>query len=127
MKKTTGEILSVNEIFEKNPRIVKNFSITLRYNSRSGTHNMTKEFRDTTLVGAVEKMYQEMAGLHRARKSSIQIISTAVLKPEDCKRPSVTQFHDAKIRFPITHRRPRAESRRYQKNFAPYRPTTFVS
>mmetsp|Transcript_7883 Transcript_7883/g.12737 ORF Transcript_7883/g.12737 Transcript_7883/m.12737 type:complete len:177 (+) Transcript_7883:148-678(+) len=126
MKKTTGEILSVNEITEKNARIVKNYAITLRYHSRTGTHNMCKEYRDTTLVGAVHQMYQEMAGLHRARKASIQIISTAIIPASECKRPSVLQFHDSKIRFPISHVRPRAESKRYRKTFAPYRPTTFV-
>ena len=56
MKKTTGEILSVNEIFERKPHTVKNFYISLRYNSRSGTHNMYKEYRDTSLTGAVEQM-----------------------------------------------------------------------
>ncbi|GBG34958.1 60S ribosomal protein L18a [Hondaea fermentalgiana] len=126
MKKTTGEILSVNEIHEKNSNVVKNYSITLRYNSRSGTHNMTKEFRDVTLVGAVTQLYQEMAGLHRARAPSIQIISTAILPAKDCVRASVKQFHDGKIKFPITHRRPRVESRRWKKTFAPHRPTTFV-
>lgn len=126
MKKTTGEILSVNEIFEKNPNVVKNYAITLRYNSRSGTHNMTKEFRDVTLVGAVQQLYQEMAGLHRARAPSIQIISTAIVPAKDCVRASVKQFHDGNIRFPIAHRRPRAETRRYKKTFAPNRPTTFV-
>mmetsp|Transcript_20717 Transcript_20717/g.30655 ORF Transcript_20717/g.30655 Transcript_20717/m.30655 type:complete len:176 (+) Transcript_20717:96-623(+) len=125
MKKTTGEILSVNEIFEKNPAVVKNFAITLRYNSRSGTHNMTKEYRDTRLTGAVDQMYQEMAGLHRARKESIQIITTNVVEPKDCVRPSVVQFHDSKIRFPISHRRPRVE-KRFKKTFSPFRPNTFV-
>merc|ERR1712072_1488301 len=61
-KKTGGEILAVNEIFEKNPNTVKNFGIWLRYDSRSGTHNMYKEYRDITLVGAVSQMYSEMAG-----------------------------------------------------------------
>lgn len=56
MKKTTGEILSVNEIFEKKKHTVKNYYIYLRYNSRSGTHNMYKEYRDTSLCGAVEQM-----------------------------------------------------------------------
>lgn len=44
------------QIRERNDRTVKNFGITIRYNSRSGTHNMYKEFRDTTLCGAVEQM-----------------------------------------------------------------------
>ena len=36
MKKTTGDILRVNEITEKNANIVKVYGITLRYYSRTG-------------------------------------------------------------------------------------------
>ena len=36
MKKTTGDILAVNEVLEKNTNIVKTFGISLRYYSRSG-------------------------------------------------------------------------------------------
>merc|ERR1712167_424954 len=71
MKKTTGEILDVVELVEKNPRIVNNYGIWLRYNSRSGTHNMYREYRALRLVDAVQEMYSEMAGLHRARFRSI--------------------------------------------------------
>ena len=56
MKKTTGEILSVNELFEKRPQVVKNYAAFVRYDSRSGTHNIYKEFRDTTRVGAVNQL-----------------------------------------------------------------------
>ena len=44
------------QIREKNRRIVNNYGITLRYNSRSGTHNMYKEFRDVTLNDAVQML-----------------------------------------------------------------------
>jgi len=40
VKKSTGEILQCQEISEKTPGVVKNFGIWLRYDSRSGTHNM---------------------------------------------------------------------------------------
>ncbi len=40
--------------------------------SRSGTHNMYREVRDTSLNGAIDKMYNEMAGKHRARRSVVQ-------------------------------------------------------
>lgn len=56
MKKTTGEILAVNELFEKRPQVVKNYAAFVRYDSRSGTHNIYKEFRDTTRVGAVNQL-----------------------------------------------------------------------
>jgi large subunit ribosomal protein L18Ae len=126
MKKTTGEILSVNEIIEKNPNTVKNFAIWLRYNSRSGTHNMYKEFRDTTLCGAVEQMYADMSGRHRARKSSIQIIKTAVIKASESKRVPIQMMHDSKIKFPLTHVRPRAPHKRLASTFVASRPSTFV-
>lgn len=56
MKKTTGEILAVNEIHDRKPDLVKNYAIFVRYDSRSGTHNLYKEFRDTTRCGAVAQM-----------------------------------------------------------------------
>jgi large subunit ribosomal protein L18Ae len=126
MKRTTGEILSVNEIVEKNPNTVKNFAIWLRYNSRSGTHNMYKEFRDTTLCGVVEQMYADMSGRHRARKSSIQIIKTAVVKAADTKRTPIKMMHDSKIKFPLTHVRPRPAHKRLASTYAARRPTTFA-
>ena len=127
MKRTTGEVLSVNEIIEKNPNTVKNYAIWLRYNSRSGTHNMYKEFRDVSLCGAVDQMYADMAGRHRARLSSIQIIKTAAIKAEETKRDPVKQMHDSKIKFPITSNVPRVSHKRYRSTFVAHRHTTFMS
>jgi len=129
MKKTTGEILDVVEIVEKNNRIVKNYGIWLRYNSRSGTHNMYREFRDVSLTGAVSQLYDEMAGRHRARPRSIQIIRTAVVDAKDLKRPNGMQFAQAKVKFPLPHRV--ASGKRGQKalsgsTFTTVRPTTYL-
>ncbi len=63
LKRANGEILACSERFDTNPEVVKNFGIFLRYNSRSGTHNMYKEYRDTTRTGAVAKMFNDMAGV----------------------------------------------------------------
>lgn len=52
------------QIREKNRRIVNNYGITLRYNSRSGTHNMYKEFRDVTLNDAVQMLCTSPATAH---------------------------------------------------------------
>ena len=75
MKKATGEIVAVHAIHEKKPMKVKNFAIWLRYNSRSGTHNMYKEFRAMSRAEAVDLMYQDMAARHRARFGSIHVRS----------------------------------------------------
>ena len=53
------------QLYEKKPTTVKNFGIWVRYQSRTGYHNMYKEYRDVTLNGAVEQMYQVIA--HQAR------------------------------------------------------------
>jgi len=128
MKKTTGEILDCVEIVEKNCRIVKNYGIWLRYDSRSGTHNMYREYRDVKLTGAVTQLFDEMAGRHRTRPRSIQIIRTATLAASELKRVNGMQFATKKVKFPLAHRV--ASGKRDQKalsdrTFSTVRPTTF--
>merc|ERR1719320_617853 len=67
LKKATGEIVSCQRVHEKRPLKVKNFGIWLRYNSRSGTHNMYREYRDLTSGKAVTACYRDMGARHRAR------------------------------------------------------------
>ncbi len=54
------------QIFEKKPTTVKNFGVWVRYQSRTGYHNMYKEYRDTTLNGAIEQLYQVSLLSHSA-------------------------------------------------------------
>ncbi|KAL1921218.1 60S ribosomal protein eL20 [Calcarisporiella thermophila] len=124
VKKAAGEIVSVNEIFEKRPDTVKNFGVWLRYDSRSGTHNMYKEFRELSRVAAVQACYQDMAARHRARFSSIQIIRVAEVKTADVRRPYIKQLLVPKLRFPLPHR---VQLRDKSKSsvFVAKRPTTF--
>lgn len=72
-KKTTGEIVAFKEIAEKTPLKIKNFGIWLRYDSRSGTHNMYREYRDLTVGAAVTQCYRDMGARHRARAHAIQV------------------------------------------------------
>jgi large subunit ribosomal protein L18Ae len=125
MKKTTGEVLDVNEIVEKNNRYVKNYGIWIKYDSRSGTHNMYKEFRDVTLNGAIDTLYNDMAGRHRSRAQSIQIIRTATVAAKDCKKESTMQYHNSKIKFPLPHRVLRAPTKQVRSLYSATRPTTF--
>ncbi|RYG51626.1 hypothetical protein EON67_02990, partial [archaeon] len=133
----------VSEIREKNSNIVKNYGVTIKYNSRSGTHNMYKEFRDVSICGAIEQMYSELAGRHRARFHSIQIVDTRIVPagaralrrynpevdgefaPIGVKRPAVKQCIDSKIRFPLPHRVARASAKATRSTFLAKRPTTF--
>merc|ERR1712146_46848 len=65
VKKANGQIISVNQIYEKTPELVKNFGFWFRYDSRTGTHNAYKEFRALKLTDAVNQLYQDMAGRSR--------------------------------------------------------------
>lgn len=100
---------------------MKNFAIWLRYNSRSGTHNMYKEFRALSRAEAVELMYQDMAARHRARFGSIHILKVAeVQKVSDLRRPYVKQLTSKGLRFPLPHRRTSGAG-----IYAAKRPATF--
>ncbi|WP_411023048.1 eL20 family ribosomal protein, partial [Salmonella sp. s51228] len=101
IKKTQGVILQCVNIAPKKPLTVKNFGIWIRYDSRSGTHNMYREFRDLTRVGAITTCYREMAARHRARPHSIHIRKIEEIKASKCRRPHVKQFHNSKIKFPL--------------------------
>merc|ERR1719387_3496990 len=124
-KKSGGELLAVNELFDRGPTKVKNYGIWLRYESRTDTHNMYKEFRDVTINGAVSQLYQEMAGRYRAQPGSIQIINTAVLKPSQCRRDHVKEMHNNDMKFPVVRKVPMV-SKKFRTTYKASRPMTFV-
>jgi large subunit ribosomal protein L18Ae len=93
LKKTRGEIVFIGQVYDKSPLRIKNVGIWLRYDSRSGTHNMYREYRDLTIAAAVTQCYRDMAARHRARSHSIQIMKVEEIPAAKCKRPHVTQFH----------------------------------
>ncbi|KAF3939170.1 hypothetical protein ABW19_dt0208609 [Dactylella cylindrospora] len=123
VKKSAGEIVSLNVIHEKRPLKVKNFGIWVRYDSRSGTHNMYKEYRELSRTDAVHSLYQDMAARHRARFRSIHILKVAeVEKTADVRRPYIKQLLTKNLKFPLPHRAPAAVAK---KTFLAKRPNTF--
>eukprot|EP00164_Ancoracysta_twista_P000405 GFYU01000551.1.p1 GENE.GFYU01000551.1~~GFYU01000551.1.p1 ORF type:complete len:190 (-),score=62.45 GFYU01000551.1:171-704(-) len=125
LKKASGDILDVNEVFERYPEKVNNYGIWIRYDSRTGTHNIYKEYRDTHLCNAVTRMYAEMAGSHRARFSSIQIIKTGIIKSSDCTKPTTKQFHKVGIKFATPHRVQKLADKKFKTTFKAARPSTW--
>merc|ERR1712224_21051 len=105
-KKTGGEMLAINEIFENNPNAVKNYGIWLRYRSRTDQPNMYKEYRDLTINGAVSQMYAEMSGRHRAHAESITIMKTAIIPASKVRRDHVKQMLNSKLKFPVVRKPP---------------------
>lgn len=139
VKKAAGEIVSINEVYEAKPMKIKNFGVWIRYDSRSGTHNMYKEYRELCRTDAIKSccmpsflafeyvfiMYftldQDMAAQHRARFRSIHIIKIAEISTAQVRRPYIKQLIDPKLKFPLPHRCARA----FRPIFAGKRPTTF--
>jgi len=123
VKKANGEIVSLNLIHEKHPLKVKNFGIWLRYDSRSGTHNMYKEYREMSRCDAVVAMYQDMAARHRARFRTISILKVIeVEKADDLRRPYMRQLTTKDLKFPLPHRVPPKNGKQV---FSANRPNTF--
>lgn len=126
MKRASGEVVSCREVFERKPILARNYGIWLRYNSRTNTHNMYKEFRDVSVTGAVEQAYKDMAARHSARAGSIQIIRVAEVAAKDCRRKYVQRFHDAAIKFPLPNRRI-LKPKRFRATFQAHRPSTVTA
>ena len=120
IKRTTGEIVSIREVSEAKPMKIKNFGIWVRYNSRSGTHNMYKEYRELTRADAVQACYLDMAARHRARFPSIHIMKVSEIADADVKRPYLQQLMQSKLKFPLPHH----SIRSFRPLFASKRPTT---
>ncbi|GFP90343.1 60S ribosomal protein l18a-2 [Phtheirospermum japonicum] len=99
LKKSTLACLIAKQIFEKNPTTIKNYGVWLRYQSRTGYHNMYKEYRDTTLNGVPAKL---------------------------CKRESTKQFHNSKIKFPLVFRKLRPPTRKLKTTYKASRPNLFM-
>jgi large subunit ribosomal protein L18Ae len=133
VRRIQGEIVNVSEIHEKRAGTMKNFGIFLRYDTRTCTINMYKEYRDTTLCGAVSQLYMEMSGRHSGRGETLQVIRTSVLRDtqpkegavSELRRMSTIQFADKKIRFPKVYTVKRAPIRQLKTIFKADRPTLF--
>lgn len=95
------------QIHEKRPQKVKNFGIWIRYDSRSGTHNMYKEYREMSRCEAVDALYQDMAARHRARFRSIHVRLDPRQAP--CRRPPLLTSTRRSSRS-LRSRRPRTSA-----------------
>merc|ERR1712195_54546 len=125
VRRIQGEIISTSEIHEKKSGNMKNFGIFLRYDTRTCTINMYKEYRDVTLCGAVSQLYMEMSGRHSARSETIQIIRTSIVADADAVREKTIQFAKNNVRFPKTRTVKRAPTNAIKTTFKADRPTLF--
>ncbi|XP_035582082.1 60S ribosomal protein L18a-like [Zalophus californianus] len=117
-----GEIVYCGQVFKKSPLQVKNFGIWLRYDSCNGTHNIYREYRDLTTVGAITQCYRDMGTRHRAWAHSIQIMKVEEIAASKSHRPVVKQFHDPKIKCLLPHQ---VLHLQHKPHFTTKRPNTF--
>lgn len=105
-------------ILDPEPKRVKNIGFWLKYRSRSGTHNMYKEYRALTISGAVRKLYDDMAGRHKAKKDNIHIIEVREIANHEVKRDRVKQFLTEGLKFKNPFKVPRAPTKRAFRVFS---------
>ena len=125
LRKSKGELLRVQEVFESGRTIAKNFGIFLKYRSTVGVHNVFKEYRDTTINGAINQMYDEMGGNHRISRERIDIISVSELAKEQLRerKPRALIFADAKaVKYPLWKRTARPTNPKFRATFHTSRP-----
>jgi large subunit ribosomal protein L18Ae len=124
VKSTHGEILGINEIFEKKTSNVKNYGVVIRYRSLGGIHNMYKEYRDISVCGAISQMYMEMSGRHRAVHDTIHIVKIVRLKDSEVKRLKTAVYTNSKAKFPKVEPSIGGSTRANRSTFVASRPTT---
>merc|ERR1711970_1541285 len=123
INKKVGEVVECKQVHESHPGCAKNYGIWIRYDSRSTSENMYREYRDVSLPLAVTQMYREMAGRHRARPGSIQVLRTKQVKSNECRRPQNKRMHNPNIQFPLP-RRIMSKKAQTTRRFAAKRPNT---
>ena len=101
IKKSMGELVSFKKIRPFKTSFIRNFGIWLKYDSKNGSINMYKEYRDVSVVGAIEQMYLEMAGSYKIRWSSIIILRTEELHKNECIKGKIIQFQGLNTNFPV--------------------------
>jgi len=111
IKRANGQILTVHRIFDPEVTRVKNYGFWLKYRSRTGMHNMYREYRDTRIESAAQKLYDDMAGRHKAKTENIHILECREISDHEVKRPKIRQFLAADLKFKNPYKVPRAPTR----------------
>ncbi len=95
--------------------------------SKFGFHTLYKEFRSTSLNGAINQLYSELAGRHKAQRESVTIVrTTEVTKDDDVKRVTLKQVVRDGVKFPILARRIRVSHKQHRTVFKANRPSLFA-
>uniref|UniRef100_A0A8C3X0W9 Uncharacterized protein n=1 Tax=Catagonus wagneri TaxID=51154 RepID=A0A8C3X0W9_9CETA len=99
MKTSVAEIIHCGQVFQKYPLRVKNFGISLRYDSLVAS----TKYPDLTTAGAITQCYRHVALGTTPRAHSSQIKKVAEIAANKCLRPAVKQFQDFRVKFLLPH------------------------
>eukprot|EP00913_Durusdinium_trenchii_P025793 g24207.t1 len=129
-KKSGGELLAVNELHDTSPTKVKNYGIWLRYDSRTNTHNMYKEYRNININGAVGQLRWPavtVLTLDPFRSFTLQRCRTRTVLAVVCsfRRPEQLRMHGDRLKFPIVRKVPHT-IKKLRTTFKAKRASTFV-
>ncbi|KAK6047295.1 ribosomal L18ae protein [Cooperia oncophora] len=82
VKKANGEILSCKQIFpNKEAGSVKNYGVWLKYDSRTGHHNMYREYRDAATMGDIpEGDYEKGKKVFKQRCLQCHVVDSKATK-----------------------------------------------
>ena len=124
LKKSHGEVLAVRQVIEPEPHRAKTYGVWLTFKSTRSIHNIYKEYRDCTTEGAVQRLYQEMAGTHNVHPHEIIIVKICEIKDTaEIKHHSIKQFTADDLKFPIVQQPIRPAHPQDKKLFSHKRPT----
>ena len=127
LKKANGEIIAMKEVKDADANLkVKNFGVWIRYNSRSNVRNMYKEYRDTSVSGAVKQMYDEMGSRHMARFFSIHVRKAEQLAEGTERRAHIQTFSSPDVQFPPIWKKKKIE-KQHKTTFSATKPKLILT
>ena len=128
IKKSSGEILKIQELFNSGKINSQNFGIYLKYQSHVGKQNMFKEFRAVSVQDAVDQLYNEMGGNYKVSRDRIDIVKVVKLNGDQLriKNPRCLAFSNTdKIAIPVWKKNFRPSQAKYRSNMTKKRPCTY--
>ena len=78
---------------------------------------MYKEYRDVTLDKAAQKLFDDLAGRHKAQRKDIHIIDVREISDHEVKRDRVSAFTQPNLKFKNPFRVPKAPTKRQFRVF----------
>merc|ERR1711904_429525 len=117
IKHANGVLVSCKPVEESLEQNVENYAVWARFDSRTGTHNVYKEFRDISCTGAVGQAIQALNGNHRAKTATIQIMGVMKIDSSQVRSKMIKDIHENdELMYPligVKQLKPRTERKRF--------------